>query len=184
MSLLGRADRHALLPGVAHDASCPDGGLIQVNDIDIHSYLGGQLLPKADLLGMMHGVEVRAPFLDFRLIEFARSLDPALKLGQPSKPILRSLLARTVPNLPDAPAKQGFGAPLVAWLADPIFLRYVRERLFPGAKLYDLFDADALKAQLDAAFIDPQGINAYRIWLFLCLELWACAWPVGSLRFA
>jgi asparagine synthase (glutamine-hydrolysing) len=185
MTILGPEDRRELLPGyvspVHEEPPCPHGSADAINDIDLDSYLGGQLLPKADLLGMMHGVEVRAPYLDYRLVEFARSLPPALKSGQPSKSLLRSLLARSWPELLPGPDKQGYGAPLTEWLGKPAFASYVRDRLSPGAKIRTLLDPQALDRQLAAAFSRPDRMNAYRIWLFLCLELWASSRPSGAL---
>ncbi|MEM7668592.1 MAG: asparagine synthase (glutamine-hydrolyzing) [Pseudomonadota bacterium] len=184
MTIFGTEERQALLSGdVSMSPDISDARpekALTVNDVDFESYLRGQLLPKADLLGMMHGVEVRAPFLDHRLVEFARSLPPSLKTGRPPKPLLRSLLARTRPDLSMGPKKQGFGAPIGTWLSKPTFTAFVHDTLSSGAKIRGLLEPKALDRQLAACFSHPDRKNAYRIWLLLCLELWASSRPTGS----
>jgi len=183
-----RLDRMTILPADARRALLPDLGsrrvrepepcgdrIDAINTFDLTHYLGGQLLPKADLLGMMHGIEVRAPFLDHRLVEFARALPAECKAGPPAKPLLRDLLGRICPNLLPDTRKQGFGAPLVAWLDQAGFRAYVRERLSRSAQIRELLEPHAFDRQVAEAFAEPSRANAYRLWLFLCLELWAAS---------
>lgn len=179
MTILPAEARRALLPDLASRRlgdPAPSGDPADaINSFDLSHYLGGQLLPKADLLGMMHGLEVRAPFLDYRLVEFARALPAACKAGPPGKPLLRDLLARTCPDLIPETRKQGFGAPLVAWLDQPGFRAWVRERLSRSARIRDLLEPRAFDRQVADALAEPNRANAYRLWLFLCLELWAAS---------
>ena len=177
MTILRHDARRALLPDFTTDRLCPPDPpgdpATAISRLDLTQYLGGQLLPKADMLGMMHGIETRAPFLDHHLVEFAWGLPAQCKAGPPTKALLRDLLARVCPHIrPDA-RKQGFGAPLSVWLGHPAFRSFVHDTLSHGARIRDLLDRDALDRQLDADFATPDRASAYRLWLFLCLELWA-----------
>lgn len=177
MTILPFEARRSLLPDLKADGALepdPSGDPADaINRFDLTRYLAGQLLPKADMLGMMHGIEVRAPFLDYRLVEFACSLPAQFKAGPPAKPLLRDLMARICPDLVPDDRKQGFGAPLAAWLDRPVFRSFVRDTLSPRARVRGLLDPDAFDRQVAAAFAEPGRASAYRIWLFLCLELWA-----------
>jgi asparagine synthase (glutamine-hydrolysing) len=186
VSFQDRLDRMTILPAEARRALLPDLGTRcdrapepggdpadAINVFDLTHYLGGQLLPKADMLGMMHGIEVRAPFLDHGLVELARALPAECKAGPPAKPLLRDLLVRICPDLLPDTRKQGFGAPLAEWLDQPGFRAFVRERLSRSARIRDLLEPDAFDRQVAAAFAEPNRANAYRLWLFLCLDLWA-----------
>jgi len=177
MTILPADARRALLPDLAADRGIepePSGDPADaINRFDLTHYLAGQLLPKADMLGMMHGLEVRAPFLDHRLVAFARGLPARSKAGPPPKPLLRELTARLCPDLVPDERKQGFGAPLQAWLDRPAFRSFVRDTLSPGARIRGLLDPAAFDSQVAAAFAEPGRASAYRLWLFLCLELWA-----------
>ncbi len=77
-------------------------------------------LAKVDRASMAYSLEVRVPFLDHRVIEYAWRLPPALKYGSRGKPLLRRLLYRYVPaELVDRP-KRGFSCPLPGWLRGPL----------------------------------------------------------------
>ena len=79
-------------------------------------------LAKWDRASMAHGLEVRVPFLDHRVVEYAWRLSPALKYcgRSGSKHLLRRLLYRRVPpDLVDRP-KKGFSSPLPVWLRGPL----------------------------------------------------------------
>jgi len=79
-------------------------------------------LAKIDRASMAHGLEVRVPILDHRIVEYTWRLSPALKCSNQagSKPLLRSLLYRHLPSkLVDRP-KKGFSSPLPIWLRGPM----------------------------------------------------------------
>ena len=85
--------------------------------LDSVSYLPDDLLTKVDRSSMSCGLEVRAPFLDSRLIEFALRLPPKQKIsGLSSKVVLKHLLNQYVPNDLINRPKSGFAVPISAWL--------------------------------------------------------------------
>jgi asparagine synthase (glutamine-hydrolysing) len=140
-----------------------------------------ELLRYADRDSMAHAREVRLPFLDRRVAEFAFSVDPKLLYaGGETKAVLRQALHDVVPApVLERREKVGFEPPQDRWLADPALFAYARERLLdPAACTRDLVDRDALEADVAAGrWRDPAGL-----WRALNLELWLAALPAATDR--
>jgi asparagine synthase (glutamine-hydrolysing) len=85
---------------------------------DFQSYLPGDILVKIDRASMAHSLEVRAPFLDSRIIEFAFGQVPnSLRANDAQRKILlRRLARRWLPSDFDVDRKQGFSVPLGDWM--------------------------------------------------------------------
>jgi len=97
--------------------------LSQISGLDIETYLTDDILHKVDRASMAHALEVRVPLLDYRIIEFSRTIPPALKVKRgKTKYILRELLARSVPREAFERPKMGFGIPLGEWLREDFCL--------------------------------------------------------------
>lgn len=90
----------------------------QLTRMDFLSYLPEDILVKVDRASMMNSLEVRAPWLDHRLVEFAFSRVPAnMKFRNGTgKWLTKQLVARLLPNSFDTERKQGFSIPLDGWL--------------------------------------------------------------------
>ncbi len=85
--------------------------------VDLHFYLPEDVLVKVDRMSMAVALEVRAPLLDHRLIEFAASLPLSLKLkGRKGKVLLREALQRFFPRKIISSEKKGFAVPEAQWL--------------------------------------------------------------------
>jgi len=86
--------------------------------MDFANYLVEDILVKVDRASMLNSLELRAPLLDYRLIEFAFGKVPShLKASQTEKKILlKRLTARVLPPEFDRQRKQGFSIPLDEWL--------------------------------------------------------------------
>ena len=88
---------------------------------DIHSYLPGDLLVKADRMTMAHSVEGRSPFLDHEIMAWAARLPENMKVrGRTGKYLLRKTFADLLPDDITGRGKQGFGIPIGAWLRGPL----------------------------------------------------------------
>lgn len=139
---------------------------------DLHTYLPGDILVKVDRSSMAHSLEVRTPFLDHRIVEFAQTLPREQHIAAGNqKVILRNLLKRHLPGeILDRP-KKGFGMPLRNWFRGE-YRDFVAERLLVrDAKVYDYLDPGAVR-QLVEAHNKGQRDFADRIWALLWLEEW------------
>ncbi len=106
--------------GRLHEAYGRDGGgtIESIQRADLLVYLPDDILHKADLASMMHGLEMRAPLLDHLVVERAMKIPTALKLGPegPGKRVLRRAFEGIDPAPALAGRKAGFGIPLDHWL--------------------------------------------------------------------
>ena len=95
--------------------------LRQLQGADVSDYLPNDILVKADRMSMAHGLEVRAPFLEPTLAEFALRLPDRLKtsLRGPSKRLLREATQRSCGRRIARAGKQGFSIPIHTWLRGP-----------------------------------------------------------------
>ncbi|HYH87706.1 MAG TPA: asparagine synthase (glutamine-hydrolyzing) [Solirubrobacteraceae bacterium] len=88
--------------------------------LDQERWLPDDVLTKADRSSMLVSLEMRTPFLDRSLAEFAASVPVAMHAGPRGKRLLRSLLDQVLPELRDAPRKTAFRVPLAQWLRGPL----------------------------------------------------------------
>jgi asparagine synthase (glutamine-hydrolysing) len=155
---------------VARMNECDDAdGLAQAQYVDIHTYLVGDILTKVDRTSMANSLEVRAPFLDYRMVQFGLSLPAALKLkGQGGKHVLKKALEPMVPREILYRQKQGFATSLAGLFRAEI--DRLRARLLGPAMLGSgLFDAAGIAVMLDqheAGSFDHSG----PLWLLLVFE--------------
>ncbi len=83
---------------------------------DLKLYLPGDLLTLTDRMSMAHSLEVRVPFLDHRLLEYAATIPPELKLrGMERKHILKRAVRDLLPPEILNRRKMGFSVPLTVW---------------------------------------------------------------------
>ena len=91
----------------------------QISLLELRLYMSSMLLRDADAFSMAHGLEVRSPFLDIDLVDFARRLPSEWKLrGGQSKWILRRAFEPWLPDEIVKRPKQGFGIPVARWIAE------------------------------------------------------------------
>ena len=91
----------------------------QMQSLDTRLYLAEDILTKVDRASMAVSLEVRAPFLDPRVAEFAASLPPNYKLrGSKTKYILKRAIADLLPPFVTRRGKKGFGVPVAEWLKE------------------------------------------------------------------
>jgi asparagine synthase (glutamine-hydrolysing) len=152
--------------------SLSDDLLDRMLDVDVNTYLSGQLLTKIDIASMAHSLEARSPLLDHELMELAASLPPELKLrGDERKVAFRRALRGSIPDeILDGP-KQGFVIPLSSWFRGQL-KGYAREVLLDrdtAARGY--FQPQAIAGLLDRHASGAED-NSRGIWTLLVLELW------------
>jgi asparagine synthase (glutamine-hydrolysing) len=140
---------------------------------DLKRYLPLDILTKVDRMSMAHSIEARVPLLDHKLIEFAATIPPALKLNGTTKYIfkraMRGILPQTVIDRP----KQGFGVPLGSWF---------RGRLGGFLRDYLLSERSRARGLFNTAYVE-RLINLHergrpldlQLWTLLSFELWCRA---------
>jgi asparagine synthase (glutamine-hydrolysing) len=145
--------------------------LARVLDHNFETYLPYDLLVKADRSSMAHSLEVRSPFLDTALVEFAARLPDRFKRrGLSTKWILKRAFADLIPPEILVRGKMGFGIPLGSWFRGGL-RGYLQERLAAGASLYDYIDQGYVE-ELIRQHLDGQADHGHRLWLLLTLEVW------------
>lgn len=140
--------------------------------LDLVSYLPDDILVKVDRASMAAGLEVRAPLLDHRVVEFALGLPPALKRrGGTTKWLLRQLLYKRVPRQLIERPKMGFGVPLADWFRGPL-----RERMddyCAGSDLEDLgLDPGPVRRQWQG-FVGGAPVRPDLLWQTFALVAWS-----------
>jgi asparagine synthase (glutamine-hydrolysing) len=147
----------------------------KMQEMDIKTYLPGDLMYKVDIASMANSLEVRSPFLDYRVIEFGLSLPNNYKIrGGKNKFVLKELARKYVPSsLVDRP-KMGFGIPRAKWLREDL-RSMVWDILLDGkSKSRGWFDQNEVRKVLNE---HQRGLNLDSvIWPILMLELWARNW--------
>ena len=140
--------------------------------LDLETLLPDQVLAFVDRLSMAHSVEVRPPFLDHRLVEFAASLPGSVKIkGGRVKHILKEAVADLLPAELLARPKEGFLMPVNDWLIGSL-KGYVLATLAPERLArHGLFRPEAIRQLLDAHYAGGADY-ANRIWNLLMLQLW------------
>ena len=84
--------------------------------IDLKIWLGEALLSKVDRISMGNSLEVRTPFLDFKLVNYMFSVDSAIKVGNTNKYLLKKIASKYIPDVIINRTKKGFNSPFNEWL--------------------------------------------------------------------
>lgn len=166
--------------GTANDG----GGLNQFLALDQRYYLADDILYKCDRMSMAHSLEVRPPFLDHRIVEFAARLPENLKVrGSRLKFILRELMNRKLPASVLNRKKQGFDIPTHQWLRtvlNPLLRDTLTRRNVEESGLFHWREIDGLIH----AHMERRANVGYHLWGLLILFLWMRRWNVQPMAAA
>ena len=145
--------------------------LDRVLDLNLHTYLVDDLLVKADRMSMAHALEVRSPFLDTDLVEYARSLPPELKLrGFSRKRVLKEAVKDLLPKEIVARRKRGFGVPLDRWFRSDLKAYLESTVGSRRARLREHLRPDVVDRVLHEHASGARD-NGQALWMLLTLEL-------------
>jgi len=147
--------------------------LSEVQYLDAKTYLSGDILTKVDRMSMANSLEVRAPFLDHPLAEWAATLSPRwkLRLGE-LKYVLKKLAERlNIPKKVLYRPKQGFSMPLLHWFRQnpaPALLDILLE---PKTIQRGYFEKSGVAQRLSE---HRRGVRdrSWELWHLLIFELW------------
>lgn len=152
------------------------GGALQQGDLiqratmmDFNNYLPEDILVKVDRSSMLASLEVRAPFLDKKIIEFSFKKVPSFlksTIGD-RKILLKQLSAKILPSEFDKKRKQGFSIPINSWLKEGNFREFFHEILLDSQCIFNKdMVIDLLKGQ------DRGRNNGERLFALVMFELW------------
>jgi asparagine synthase (glutamine-hydrolysing) len=155
-------------------SSPAEKGLEGVLLADQRMVLVGDMLRKADTMSMANGLELRVPFLDHRVVEFASSLSVSDRInGQYKKRILQDAARNLLPEQLYQRKKQGFEVPLLNWFRGPL-QSYIFDDLFSRSfmKEQGLFNYEAIKSIQEQLMSRNPGEAVARIWALLVFQNW------------
>lgn len=146
--------------------------LSQMLYIDTRTNLPDDLLMVADKTSMANSLEVRVPFLDYRLIEFIEGLPSALKLkGMTGKYLHKKALTKWLPNEVVYRKKKGFAHPVADWLRTSMSPLVEDCLLGSNSSIAHYFDQDCMR-QLVKRHQEGKEQYMRHIYLLVSLELW------------
>jgi asparagine synthase (glutamine-hydrolysing) len=149
-----------------------DNTVERMQSLDTRLYLAEDILTKVDRASMAVSLEVRAPFLDQRVAEYAASLPVNYKLrGRTTKYILKRAVGHLLPSFVTRRGKKGFGVPVAEWLKGRL-RPLARDLLSPERiRKAGLFNADYVERLQDE---HERGVANHRklLWTLLMFELW------------
>jgi len=147
-----------------------DHPLSLVQYLDMKTYLPADILVKVDRASMANSLEVRAPLLDHKLIEWISGLSPDLKLrGREGKYVFKKAMEPLLPDDILYRPKMGFGVPLAAWFRGPLRQRVRDSLLGPTLAQTGMFEEKYLRELVDQ---HQSGMRDYSasIWSVLMYE--------------
>jgi asparagine synthase (glutamine-hydrolysing) len=157
-----------------------DGNMSRFLAFDQQYYLTDDLLQKVDRMSMAHSLEVRPPYLDHRLMEFAASLPGNFKLsGRCHKVILKRLMASKLPLPILRRSKTGLDIPTHDWLRGPL-RHFLEETLSPEAVRTTALFRPAAIEKLKKDHFERRANYGYHLWGLLILFLWMKHWNIQT----
>ena len=153
-------------------------GIQRYLDFDQRYYLPDDILYKVDRISMAHSLEVRPPFLDPRIVDFAAGLPEHFKFrGSNSKYVLRRLMKDKLPGAVLRRPKIGFDVPIHEWLRGvlrPLLLDTLSQEAVLAS---GLLRWSAVKS-LVSAHLERRANLGYHLWGLMVLLMWMKRWKI------
>jgi asparagine synthase (glutamine-hydrolysing) len=150
----------------------PRPGTVGLQELDIATYLPGDLLVKADIASMAHSLELRSPFLDHEVLELGLALPEQLKVqGRTGKVAVRRAFAADLPEIVLRRGKKGFGVPLGRWFRED--LRDLAHDVLLDERAQSRGWLRTLTVKVMLERHESRKIDVgHQLWCLLMLELW------------
>jgi asparagine synthase (glutamine-hydrolysing) len=160
---------------------CRSGSALQrAQYADLKIYLPNDVLVKVDRMSMLHGLEVRCPLLDRRIVEFAFRLPTETKMPSlRSKHLLRQLASRRLPPELATLPKKGFTAPVGSWIAGAYAGAFADDVLSSSSRTRDLLDRETVRRTFEAHRSGSTD-HSYALWAVWMLERWLRRPPAAA----
>lgn len=141
---------------------------------DLHQVLRNDMLTKVDLMSMANSLEVRVPFLDHELVEFACSLPQEYKITAGiRKRILQETYRADLPEMLFKRPKHGFEVPLLSWFKTELN-SLIREDLLSSSLISEqnIFSQSAITALLNKLHSNSPADAATHVWNLIVFQTW------------
>lgn len=139
--------------------------------VDIHMWMVGDILLKADRMSMANSLELRVPFLDKEVFEVASTIPSDLRVNKfNTKYAMRKAAARRLPDEVAEKEKLGFPVPTRVWLRDEHYYGVVKD-LFRSPLAEKFFNTDILMSFLDEHYLEKED-NSRKIWTVYVFLIW------------
>ncbi len=139
--------------------------------LDMHLWLPGDILLKADKMSMASSLELRVPFLDREVMKVAQNIPHEYKInGATTKYVLRKAANKTLPDEWADRKKMGFPVPIRYWLREDKYYNTVKE-YFTSDYAAEFFDRKQLVALLDEHKAEKAN-NQRKIWTVFTFLVW------------
>jgi len=158
--------------GYLSEISNEDFNSVLKADIDL--VLAGDMLVKVDLMSMANSVEVRSPFLDPAVIEFAFSLPSDYKINkQGRKRILKDSFRQLLPEVIYQRGKQGFEVPMLQWFRNELHSLIFEDLLKDDfIKEQGLFDSDFISDMKKQLHSTKSENIVEQLWVLIVFQYW------------
>ena len=171
--LLSSSDMSGLKEDVCkHIGSTGDFNEYLLSDLEV--VLTGEMLTKVDLMSMNNSLEIRVPFLDHNLVNFANTLPAHYKIDKDSKKkILQDTYKDFLPSELYHRPKHGFEVPLLKWFKGPLKSK-IEELLLEESfiKEQQIFNFNVLRELVNKLNSNSPGDSAAKIWAILVFQMW------------
>jgi asparagine synthase (glutamine-hydrolysing) len=140
--------------------------------VDIKTYLCDDIMVKVDRMSMAASLEARAPFLDYRVVEYAATIPSALKIrGTQTKYILKKAMAPLLPPEIINRGKEGFSIPIKNWLRQE--LRPMMLDVLAPARIQrdGFFNADYVQKLVNEHLQGTEN-HSHRLWALMVFNIW------------
>jgi asparagine synthase (glutamine-hydrolysing) len=165
----GPAEPHTTVTAPLFQAAADLDDVATMQYVDLHTWLPGDILTKADRISMAHSLELRVPFLDRAVYAAAASLPTSLKLARTTKYALREAMRGIVPDAVVDRPKLGFPTPTRVWLRGDVGVW--AGDVFADAGVDHLLDLRHVQRLL-AAHRRGEADHSRKIWTVLMFCLW------------
>ncbi len=159
---------------VAPESDSESSGIEDVLLSDVQLVLTGDMLPKVDMMSMANSLEVRPPFLDSRIVDFAFSIPTKFKISkQTNKKILRDAFKHELPPGILARPKHGFEVPMNIWFST--HLRSMIDRYLQSSDFIEnqkLFRYDVISSLVQNVFTRRNHDLQSFIWSLIVFQYW------------
>ncbi|GAA3218150.1 asparagine synthase (glutamine-hydrolyzing) [Dactylosporangium siamense] len=165
----GPAEPHTTVTAPLFRAAADLDDVATMQYVDLHTWLPGDILTKADRISMAHSLELRVPFLDRAVYAAAAALPTSLKVARTTKYALREAMRGIVPDAVVDRPKLGFPTPTRVWLRGDIGAW--AGDVFADAGVDHLLDLRHVQRLL-AAHRRGDADHSRKIWTVLMFCLW------------